>query len=174
MTETIPLVDCVIEDERWDAAGLEALAEAAARAALADRGLDAALFEISLLGCDDARIAELNADFRDKPTPTNVLSWPSEERGAAADGADPAPVEPGAPDRPESLGDIAIAYDTCAREAAAAAKPLADHLTHLIVHATLHLLGYDHLRDGDAALMEGHETRILAAMGLADPYADHH
>lgn len=174
MTETIPLVDCVIEDERWDTAGLEALAEAAARAALADRGLNPALFEISLLGCDDIRIAELNADFRDKAAATNVLSWPSDERGAADEGAEPAPVAPGAPDWPESLGDIAIAYDTCHREAAAVGKPLADHVTHLIVHATLHLLGYDHIRDGDAALMEGHETRILAAMGLADPYADHH
>ncbi len=170
----MPLVDCVIEDARWEAAGLEALAEAAALATLADQGLDPALFEISLLGCDDPRIAELNGDFRDKPTPTNVLSWPSDERAAEVEGACPAAPEPGAPDWPEALGDIAIAYDTCAAEARAAGKPLADHVTHLIVHATLHLLGYDHIRDGDATLMEGSETRILAQMGLADPYADHH
>ncbi|MFB2531952.1 rRNA maturation RNase YbeY [Paracoccus sp. p3-h83] len=174
MTVTKLLVDPVIEDARWSDAGLEALAEAAARATLADQGLDAAGFEISLLACDDARIAALNADFRGKPQPTNVLSWPSEERGAAADGARPDAPDPGDDDEPESLGDIAIAYDTCAAEAQAAGKPVADHTTHLIVHATLHLLGYDHIRDADATLMEATETRILAQMGLADPYADHH
>ncbi|WP_374802212.1 rRNA maturation RNase YbeY [Paracoccus zhouxuedongae] len=168
------LVDPVIEDPRWSDAGLEALAEVAARATLADQGLDADGFEISLLACDDARIAALNADFRGKPQPTNVLSWPAEERGAERDGDRPDAPDPGDPDDPEPLGDIAIAYDTCAHEAAEAGKPMADHVTHLIVHATLHLLGYDHIRDGDATLMEGTETRILAQMGLADPYADHH
>lgn len=172
MTETNPLVDCVIEDDRWLGAGLEALAEAAARATLADRGLDPAQYEISLLGCTDARIAELNGDFRGKPTPTNVLSWPAEERSGGAEGAAPAPPAPGDADWPESLGDIAIAYDTCAAEALAARRPLAHHVTHLIAHAVLHLLGYDHIRDGDAALMEATEVRILAAMGLPDPYRD--
>ena len=108
------------------------------------------------MGCDDARIAELNGDFRDKPQPTNVLSWPSEERGAAQPGA--APALPTGPD-PE-LGDIAIAYETCAREAAEQGKPMADHVTHLIVHAVLHLLGYDHIRDADATLMEATEVEI--------------
>jgi probable rRNA maturation factor len=70
------------------------------------------------------------------------------------------------------LGDIAIAYDTCAREAADGGKPLADHVTHLIVHAVLHLLGYDHENDPDALLMEGIETEILGKMGLPDPYGE--
>lgn len=165
-----PLVDCVLEDARWEEAGLEALAEAAARAALADQGLDPAGFEISLMGCDDARIQDLNSDFRGKPTPTNVLSWPSDERAASEPGGRPDLPEPGAPDWPEELGDIAIAYDTCQREAEAARKPFADHVTHLIVHGVLHLLGYDHIRDEDATLMESSETRILARMGLSDPY----
>lgn len=156
-------IDVVIEDDRWAALGLERLAERACNATLDHLGV--ADGEIALLACDDARIAELNGQFRGKPRATNVLSWPSDERGAARDGGDPiAPAD-------AELGDIALAYDTCATEAAAAGKPVADHVTHLIVHGTLHLLGYDHERDGDAALMERLEREILAAMGLSDPYA---
>lgn len=166
-----PLVDVVSEDDRWEALGLPALAEAAARATLRRLGLDPAGYEIALLGADDDRIATLNADFRGKPTPTNVLSWPSEERGAAGEGLAPGPPGPGTPGEPAPLGDIALAYQTCAREAAAAGKPLADHATHLVVHGTLHLLGYDHVRDGDAALMERLEREILATLGVADPYS---
>ena len=70
------------------------------------------------------------------------------------------------------LGDIAIAYDTCAREAMEAGKDLRDHTLHLLVHGTLHLLGFDHIRDGDAALMEGLETEILGKLGIADPYRE--
>lgn len=161
------LCDVVIEDDRWEAAGLEDLAERAARATLEHLALNPEDWEISLLGCDDARIAVLNEDFRDKPQPTNVLSWPSEERGAEMPGAAPVPPLPG-PD-PE-LGDIAISWDTCAREAAEGDKPLADHVTHLIVHAVLHLLGYDHVRDQDATLMETTEVEILGKLGVSDPY----
>lgn len=160
------IIDCMLEDRRWAAVDLEALAEAAAEATFAH--LDLAGFEVSLLACNDARIADLNADFRGKPTPTNVLSWPSEERGAEVDGGQPLQ-----PDRNDpELGDIAIAYDTCAAEAEAAKKTLSAHTTHLIVHGILHLLGYDHDRDQDATLMEGLESQILGNMGLADPYRD--
>ena len=160
-------IDILYEDDRWDSADFAALADRAAETALRHVGLDPDAWEISILACDDARIAVLNQEFRDKPTPTNVLSWPSEER---------APEEPGAtPDLPEpgldpELGDIAIAYDTCAREAEAAGKPMADHVTHLVVHALLHLLGYDHVRDQDATLMEATEVAILGKLGLPDPY----
>jgi probable rRNA maturation factor len=161
------LCDVVIEDDRWQAAGLEHLAERAARATLEHLSLDPEAWEISVLGCDDARIAALNEDFRDKPQPTNVLSWPSEERGAEEAGVRPGlPVS--GPD-PE-LGDIAIAWETCLREAAEGDKSLADHVTHLIVHAVLHLLGYDHLRDQDATLMETTEVEILGKLGVSDPY----
>ena len=164
------LVETVIEDARWEAFGLAALAERAGRAALVGAGLPVEGFQVSLMGCDDARIAVLNADFRGKPRPTNVLSWPSEERAAEFVGEEPEAPEPGDADDPESLGDIAIAWETCAREAGDQGKPMADHVTHLIVHGVLHLLGYDHVEDEDAALMEGLEVRILASLGISDPY----
>lgn len=157
-------IDVIIEDDRWQAAGLEALAERACGAALDHMGIDGA--EISVLACDDARIAELNGTFREKPQPTNVLSWPSEERGADAPGGDPLPPED------LELGDIAIAWETSARESAEAGKAFSDHVSHLLVHATLHLLGYDHIDDKDAALMEGLEVEILGKLGIADPYGE--
>lgn len=165
-----PLVDIVIEDARWEALGLEALADKAARGVLAELGLGAEGFMLCVMGCDDARIMELNTDFRAKAKPTNVLSWPSEERGAEEDGAAPDLPEPGDDEMPEELGDIAIAYETCAAEAAEQGKSMVDHVTHLLVHGTLHLLGFDHIREKDAALMEGCEISILAKMGLANPY----
>lgn len=160
------VVEIAIEEPRWDAAGLPALAEAAASATLAHLGLDGERFEISILGCDDARIAALNGTFRDKARATNVLSWPSAERAAAGPGQAPSPPDPGAPE----LGDIAIAYETCAREAAEAGLDLAAHVTHLLVHGVLHLLGYDHVDVADARLMEAIEVEILATLGVEDPY----
>ncbi|MGY9049177.1 MAG: rRNA maturation RNase YbeY [Rhodobacterales bacterium] len=167
------LTDTLIEDDRWRGITLESLAEVAARATLAHLAFDPDHFEIALLACDDARIAVLNADFRDKPVATNVLSWPAWDLSAEDDGETPEAPEEGSAEDPESLGDIAISWDTCAREAAEAGKPLSDHVSHLIVHGVLHLLGYDHIRDGDATLMEGHETAILGKMGIDDPYRDH-
>lgn len=157
-------VDLIIDDARWEALELEALADRACGAALAHLGVAGAA--ISLLACDDTRIAGLNADFRGKPQPTNVLSWPSEERGAEEPGGTPR-----APSDLE-LGDIAIAWETCAREADAAGKAISDHVSHLLVHATLHLLGYDHIDDKDAALMEGLEVEILGKLGITDPYGE--
>ena len=166
------IVDCLIEDHRWQAAGLEAIAERAAQAVLGHLGLEPGDYAISLLGCNDARIAELNADFRGKPQPTNVLSWPSAERGAPEAGARPAPPAPGPGGEAVELGDIAIAHDICAAEAAAAGRSLHDHALHLVAHGVLHLLGFDHERDADAALMEGIERAVLGKLGVADPYRD--
>ena len=160
-------VETVIEDARWEAAGLGPVAERACAAALRHLGLGPDAWEIALLGCGDARIAPLNEAFRGKALPTNVLSWPSHDRAAPSPGMAPLPPDPEG--NPE-LGDIAIAYDTCAREAAEAGRPLADHASHLIVHAVLHLLGYDHGTLEDAELMEGLETAILASLGIPDPY----
>ncbi len=162
-------IDILTEDRRWAALDVDALAERAVGAAL-DRLLPNLSAEVSLLACNDARIAVLNADFRGKPQPTNVLSWPAEDRAAEIDGH--APLMPKAPPgAPVELGDIAIAFDTCAAEAAAQGIAFADHTAHLIVHGVLHLLGFDHVRDGDAALMERLESEILCTLGIADPYA---
>lgn len=166
-----PLVDIVLEDDRWEAVGLEALSDRAVRAALAELGLGSEGFQIVVMGCDDARIAALNADFRGKPTPTNVLSWPADDLSPGAAGQMPLLPEAGETGNPEALGDIALAWETCAREAVEQDKPMADHVTHLVVHGFLHCLGYDHVDDADAAVMEGCEVRILASLGLSDPYS---
>ena len=163
-------IEITIEDDRWAASDLSVLAERAVEEVLRHVGLDPDDCEVSLMGCDDARIAALNAEFREKPKPTNVLSWPAQ---------DLSPDEPGAiPQRPEpdftgeiALGDIAISFDTCLREAEDAKKPFGDHVTHLIVHGLLHLLGYDHIRDPDATLMERVEVEILGKLGIGDPYS---
>lgn len=162
-------LDINAEEPRWG--DLDPLARAAIDATLAHLGHDAACFEVSLLACDDARIQGLNAGFRDKDKPTNVLSWPAWDLSAETAGGMPDAPETGTAEEPEALGDIALAYETCQREAAEQGKPFGDHVTHLIVHSVLHLLGYDHETDADAALMEKTEIAILATMGIADPYA---
>ncbi|AXX99672.1 rRNA maturation RNase YbeY [Profundibacter amoris] len=162
------LVGVNIEDERWHTLGIEALAQRACAATLQHLGIDPQYFEISLLACDDTRIADLNAEFRGKPAPTNVLSWPAQDR--ARPGEHPLPPEPDPSGMPEELGDIAISYDTCAREAAESGKDINDHVTHLLVHGVLHLLGYDHISDQDAAIMERLEGEVLGKLGISDPY----
>ena len=160
-------VDVLIEDDRWG--DLTPIADRATAAVLIGLGMEPSVFEISVLACDDQRIAALNADFRNKATPTNVLSWPAMDRGVAVDGEMPLTRQPGID---AELGDIAISYDTCKQEADLAGIAFDDHVTHLLVHGTLHLLGFDHIRDMDAALMEGLETEILGKMGISDPYRE--
>lgn len=165
-----PLAETVIEDDRWAALDLSALADRACAAALAAVGLDATGFQLSVLGGDDARIAELNGRFRGKPGATNVLSWPSESLQEGTPGVPPAQPMPGDADDPWVLGDVALAWETCAREAEEQGKTMQDHVLHLIVHGTLHCLGYDHETDDDAALMEGLEVHALATLGVENPY----
>ncbi len=160
-------LEITIEDERWQ--GLEPLAGRALSEVLAFCGLESDLCEISILGCDDERIAVLNAEFREKPSPTNVLSWPAEDLAPNNPGGKPTVPKPDFTGE-ITLGDIAISYDTCAREATETGKSIEDHVTHLIVHGTLHLLGYDHIRDLDATLMERVEIEILGKLGIDDPY----
>lgn len=160
-------IDILIEDDRWQALDLSALVTRAVHAVLDHAGLQNV--ELSLLACDDARIMTLNTDFRDKPTPTNVLSWPEEDLSATQDGDAPRAPSPD-PNGTICLGDIALAYDTCTREADVQGKPMRDHVTHLLVHGTLHLLGYDHMRDADAAVMESLEVKLLGNLGVPDPY----
>ncbi len=128
----------------------EGLAKALAAAATA-QGVSGT---VSLLLGDDATIAGLNKEFRDKEGPTNVLSFPP------ADGAEPG-----------FLGDIALAAETIVEEAQFQGKRFDNHAAQLVVHGFLHLLGFDHMNDADAEAMEARERAILASMGIEDPYA---
>jgi probable rRNA maturation factor len=152
-------VDVLIESTQWQALPTaEAIIRAAIAGAAKARQIGGA--EVSVLLCDDAAIAALNARWRGHEGPTNVLSFPAPHREGVALGAD----------RPTPLGDIAIAFETVAREAADQGKPLPDHLAHLVVHGFLHLLGYDHELEGEAERMERLERDILAEIGIPDPY----
>ena len=158
-------VDVIIEADGWVGIELAALAKRATDATLKMQNIDPATRDIAILATDDARIAKLNRDFRGNDGATNVLSWPATKPVDTDTGDAPAPLQ----GNPE-LGDIALAFGACARDGNAAGKPLEDHLLHLIVHGTLHLLGYDHQRDLDADLMETTEIAILAKLGVPNPY----
>jgi len=149
------MIDVEIEEEAWRAAlpEVEALVERVAQAAIDIPARGDPERTLAVLLADDAAVADLNGRFRGKPAATNVLSFP------AAHSAYP------------HLGDVALAYGVCAGEADAQGKSLADHLTHLVVHGVLHLLGYDHETEADAAVMEDMECEILRRFGVADPYA---
>ena len=162
---TAPAVDCDIDPLWGDDADWESLARAAV-AATARVAPEIAHdhLEFSLVMADDDEVAALNGEWRDKPRPTNVLSFPMLTReDVLGAGAGPAPV---------MLGDVILAHGVCAREAAEKGIAIADHATHLIIHGLLHLAGYDHeTSDADAAEMEDLERKALASLGLADPYA---
>ena len=128
----------------------------------ARKELPAGPCELALIFAGDGLLSALNAGFRGKHEPTNVLAFPGENEDGLNWG------EGG----PCHLGDIAISLETASREAAARDRPLEAHLCHLTVHGLLHLLGYDHQNDEDAELMESEERRILAGFGIDDPYAD--
>ena len=151
-------IDMSVEAGDWlDEARLRDLANAAVAAALAELSLDAGGSELSLLFTDDAHIRVLNRDWRGKDKPTNVLSFPASE------------VAPGDP-LPPMLGDIVLARETVFAEAALEEKPLEHHLTHLVVHGFLHLLGYDHEEEEEAGTMEALERQVLARLAIPDPY----
>ncbi|GAA0198520.1 putative rRNA maturation factor [Brevundimonas nasdae] len=144
------MIEIEVETDDWTAAlpEVEAVVERAATAALGRIEGD-----VVVLLTDDAAVRDLNGRFRDKDKPTNVLSFPAPESAAP------------------HLGDIVLAYGVCADEAVAQKKTLADHLSHLVVHGVLHLLGRDHEDDAEAEEMEAEEREILAGIGVADPYA---
>jgi probable rRNA maturation factor len=145
------MIEIEVEDPAWlrSLPGVCEMARSAAEAAL--EGWDDQSLVVLL--ADDETVRDLNARFRDKDAATNVLSFPA------------------APHAGAHLGDIALASGVCAREAAEQGKPLADHLRHLVIHGVLHLLGYDHVEDAQAEVMEALERDLLTGLGVADPYA---
>ncbi len=150
-------VDISIEAGDWPD-GLSARAEQVAQYALSRSGGDfSGPLEVSLLLTNDAQQQVLNRQWREMDKPTNVLSFPQFEPFDNMSGL---------------IGDISMAYETVAREAAELGKPLEEHFTHLLVHGVLHIVGYDHEDEADALEMEELETLILGELGIADPYAD--
>ncbi len=149
-----PAIDIALLDDRWarDIADPEALCTEAARAA-ANAIKTPQSADLSVAFMDDAQIQTLNAQYRGKDKPTNVLSFPP-------DGFNPV------------MGDIALAYETCAREAAEKNISLRAHTVHLIVHGYLHLSGYDHLEEAQAVQMEALEIAALKTLGLDNPYEE--
>jgi probable rRNA maturation factor len=148
-----PAVDISIQSPLWNDLDCEVTIRRAIAAAATPASAQA---ELSVLLTDDAAIRALNAQWRHRDEPTNVLSFPAPQVGAA---------------QPRLLGDIVIAYETTAREAATEHKRLDHHLAHLTVHGFLHLLGYDHESETEAEAMERLEREILARLDIADPYA---
>ena len=154
------VLEVEVEAEGWRTVpDIERLAQQAAEAAIAcaPRPLDDAV-AATLLLTGDAEIAELNRLWRGQNKPTNVLSFPASFRGR--------------PGERRPIGDIALAYETVARESDAEGKAFADHASHLVVHGILHLLGEDHTTDLQADAMERIEVAALAKLGISDPYRD--
>jgi probable rRNA maturation factor len=160
MSSIAPLTaDILVTADCWQAEpDAEALVQRAIEAAARQAGPSAEVAEVAIVLTDDSGIQTLNRDWRGLDKPTNVLSFPA------------APT-PGRSEEPRMLGDIAIAFETTRREAESEHKPFAHHLSHLAVHGYLHLMGYDHETDADAETMEELERKILAGLGVPDPYA---
>ena len=170
MRETSPSLDVAVSAPVWRNA-LEDVEDVCRHAALAalvagaegwDEGPPLERMEVSLVLSDDAGVRTLNRDYRGQDKATNVLSF------AALDDED-APVPD---DGPVLLGDVIVAFETVDAEARSEGKTLKDHLSHLVVHGVLHLMGFDHEDDREAALMEAMECRVLAGLGIAAPYDD--
>ncbi len=150
------MIEVEVEDSAWTEALPDAVAVVERAAAAALVGIEG---DVVVLLTDDAAVRDLNARFRDRDGPTNVLSFPA--------------VEMTIPGQAPHLGDLVVAHGVCAAEAAAQGKTLGDHLTHLVVHGVLHLLGRDHEAETEAAAMEAEERTLLASLGVADPYRPH-
>lgn len=152
------MIDVEVEAEAWTDAlpDAEAIALRAAEAVLVrtSDSQGSIARDVAILLSDDDAVRALNRDHRRQDKPTNVLSFPA------------------APSAAPHLGDVALAYETCAREAGEQGKSLADHLTHLVAHGVLHLLGWDHMTEAEAEAMEAREREILARLGTPDPYRD--
>ncbi|QHQ36163.1 rRNA maturation RNase YbeY [Algicella marina] len=164
-----PEVDLIIEDERWRSLPLQSISQDAVGLALAVATIKVPV-EVSLLATNDEGIAELNSRFRGKSKATNVLSWPAFELFASDPGGQPTREIPSDPFGLPAIGDIALAFETVMAESQSGGIRVEDHILHLVLHGSLHLLGYDHENEADATLMESLEVRALASRGIATPY----
>ena len=166
------LLEMMIDTDSWPDA---AVAQAQARFCVATDVVCAAFgkpsIQVGALLCDNARMRDLNLQFRGKDSPTNVLSFPDD---SAPDDSPTDDLAVPAGTSPRAVGELALAYGQLAAEANEEDKSLADHMTHLWVHGLAHLFGLDHETVGDAEEMEAAETAILARLGIADPYAGFH
>lgn len=164
MIETAVLIEADWPTEiHWSEIAAKAIEVAIFNTPFGGLGGSDASIEVSVKFTSDAEVQLLNRDYRRKDKPTNVLSFPMVAPDLIITIAN-------TDDGEVLLGDIVLAYETCAREAEAREITLAAHATHLIVHGTLHLLGYDHMNDGEAEAMEALEREIMAALGLHNPY----
>jgi probable rRNA maturation factor len=154
-------------DGDWDALALRAARAAIGRTPHGQLLSTPALVEISVRLASDAEVHALNREYRGKDKPTNVLSFPMIQPDLLDT------VSQNSDDGEVLLGDIVLAHGVCAAEAAERGVSLTDHATHLLVHGTLHLLGYDHAQDGEAEAMEAIERDAMAELGLHDPYSPH-
>ncbi|OAN54594.1 rRNA maturation factor [Paramagnetospirillum marisnigri] len=163
MTTTID-IDVRLDSPQWQARLPDAEARCGRLAATALEAVDLpdGVVELSIVLADDEAVRALNKGWRGKDAPTNVLSF------AALDEED-APLVEGAP---LLLGDVILAFETCAAEASDQGKSLEDHFSHLVIHGVLHLLGFDHEDEEEAIEMEALESALLASLGIADPYGD--
>lgn len=172
----MPHVDVLVESDRWSAAlpDVESLVHRAAQAVLSAAPDLPGNAELSVLLSDDANIRRLNRDYRDSDSATNVLAFSNDDPASGpVVGRVVGPVSGAMADpRPTLLGDVVIAFETTAREAADQKKPLSHHVSHLLVHGVLHLLGYDHDEATAASGMEDLERAILAGLGIPDPYGE--
>jgi probable rRNA maturation factor len=153
----------VSEYSGWDVEKLNKIAEKVSEAAKTKLRLPKCA-SVAVLLCDNAKIQRLNRDFRGSDKVTNILSWPNESLRVATSGQFPnLAVNP-------QLGDLAMAYEACFSESCVSQIAFSDHLAHLLLHGTLHLLGYDHMEDTDALIMEAIEIEVLAKMCISNPY----
>jgi probable rRNA maturation factor len=161
--ETAVLVEGWSDGVDWETIAVHAVSAAVVATPFADLATLDALIEVSVKYTDDAEVQALNSDYRAKDKPTNVLSFPMVQR-------DLIETLSNSDDGEVLLGDIILARGVCEAEAVERGVPIAAHATHLIVHGTLHLLGYDHVDVAEGDAMEALERVIMASLGLHDPY----
>jgi probable rRNA maturation factor len=159
-------VDVVIEDARWKTLELKQIANQAFFETLLLLDLHHKSYACCVLACDNRQIKQLNNKFRGKNCPTNVLSFPASLENYETKNT----LTPGEANNSHELGDIAIAFDICKKEATKSKVKFEHHVYHLIIHSVLHLLGFDHEEEENATKMEKIEVQVLAKLGISNPY----